>query len=83
MRKYEVSIKYGSTSEDIHHIIIDANTLSESLLKGKQWANDNRLMDAVVCHSCQIDHEDFSDISEWDLDDTGDLWQDIDVFLEK
>jgi hypothetical protein len=66
MTKYEVGIEYGPTAADVHYIIVEAESTEDALLQGRQWANHNRMITAMIVTVNElVSDDDYTDILEW------------------
>ena len=64
--KYEVGIEYGPTAADVHYITVEAESDKDALVKGEQWAEDNKIKGAMVSNATElIEDDDFTEIIEW------------------
>ena len=63
--KWNVSVEYGPTSADVHHITVDSATSSGALDKANQWAKDNNIMHPMFSEPYKEPEDDYDDYLEW------------------
>jgi len=57
--KWNISVECGPTASDVHHIIINATSSEDALVKAKQWAEDNNVKNPTFSEPYEDIYDEF------------------------
>jgi len=80
LSKWNVSIEYGPTAADIHHIVVEASSTENARKKAIQWAKDNSVQNPMISEPYEDTHEEsYDDFLDWTPDEEDAFLHIIDI----